>query len=254
VAAQYIVASALRAMLAVCAMICIVAPARADLISDIVYHLTVCGDSGAQPGGECYVQPVQAVPPPGATQAVIDAALIQFFTDTGISDIESISSSITGANHIGFVYGIWSFSAPNDGGTFIGGYIFHNGSILCCNIDGSYLISGLNDNGIFIGHNADFIPFASSDFDAGGISQNLPSIDAASQALWNDMAFGGEGSQFDAIDNANRISGVGTLGAFILTPVDPTQVPEPGSLVLLASALALFMGCLKCIRSGLLTG
>lgn len=223
-----------RAILAVCAMICVAASARADL----VYHLTVCGGDGpAQPGGACFVQNAVGG---GSPVSPTEGALKQFFDNQGLITEPALTFAVLGSNQAGYVYG-----SVSDGYMLNGYFISFQGQVLCCTEDSPFAITGLNDSGIFIGQDDRLFPFASTAFTEFAVADELPTLDETSlQFLAGDPWLFFYMSQFDAIDNQNRISGFGRQGAFLLTPVGAIEtasvVPEPGSLFLLIAALALF--------------
>jgi hypothetical protein len=109
---------------------------------------------------------------------------------------------------------------------------------------------GLNDNGIFIGSDPYFVggAFLGSEITDSAVLGHFPTLDAASKAELNALLspYGGWETffidvgftDFVAIDNDNRISGTSSLGAFVLEPV---QIPEPGTGMLIVTALALLL-------------
>lgn len=222
-----------RAILAVCALICVAAAARADL----VYHLTVCGGDGpAQPGSACFVQNAHG----GGAVGPTEAALKQFLDDQGLITQPALTFAVLGSNQAGYAYG-----SVSDGYLLNGYFISLQGQVLCCTEDSPFAITGLNDSGIFIGQDDGLSPFASTEFTEFAVAPELPTLDEISmQFLAGDPWLFFYQTQFDAIDNQNRISGFGRQGAFLLTPVGASEtasvVPEPGSLFLLIAALALF--------------
>lgn len=213
-------------------------PARADLLSSLVYHLTICGGySAPQPGSPCYVEPAQIAPTP-AMLAGIEDAIAEFYDDAFPNT--TWHPEPAGAIQTGYVYGrLWG-EGPACGGVCDTQFIFYRGEILCCMIDFPWALRGLNDNGIFIGSDGSGFPFL---MEIGSWIEILPTLDAASIAAlkailppryhWADFLFG---STFIAIDNDNRISGFNWLGAYVLTPV-----PEPGSFLLCATAMLLLL-------------
>jgi hypothetical protein len=221
----------------------IASPACANLVSNLVYHLTICGDgthNGPQPGSPCYVQPAQ-VPPPPEMMPIVREAINKSYPE--LLPGHEWYIGIGGSNKQGYVYGRL-YGATLLYSDWDTQFIFYQGQILCCHIDMPYWLGGLNDSGVFIGDDGNGFPFASSEIDSFWVVPYLPNIDASSsKALkvlfppdfseWNYFL---AASYFVAIDNNNRISGVGPLGAFLLTPV-----PEPSTGTVIAAALAIFL-------------
>ncbi|MGD9614830.1 MAG: PEP-CTERM sorting domain-containing protein [Alphaproteobacteria bacterium] len=205
-------------------------PARADLISELVYSLTICGGSGPpQPGSPCYVEQAQA---PIPSLDGLDEAIQEFYDP--YNPAAPLYYGATGANASGYTYG-----SVTDGNNIHAQFVFYQGAILCCTKDFPYLITGLNDNGIFIG-NYPGQSFVSSLINQFEIGPQVPTLDAPSIALLESMMPTGyewEYFWFDiafwSIDNENRISGDSPFGSFVLTPI-----PEPASGLLILTALA----------------
>lgn len=215
-------------------------PAGAELI----YHLTLCGGPEPTPGSPCYVQSVTIAPPQGSTDGLTDAAILNFLVDQGIpaEGLGEISHGIEGANSAGYVWG--NFNALDSAYPL---FVFRDGEVVCCTDDGPWTGISINDNGLVIGSDPDGLPFISplgdptspSIYYPGGI----PDLDAASTALLAslpiDVPFW-DSATFLAIDDTDRVSGVSSFGAFLLTPAN--LIPEPASGLLILSALAILFG------------
>lgn len=226
--------STIRATLAAAALICLAATARADL----VYHLTACGGGAPQPGSPCFVQQEGGPPPANAADGLNEAAFEDFFNGHGLSGNEPYGWTVNGGNKAGYLFG----DLAGQGFFLDTQFVFFQGQVLCCYADFPYRLIALNDHGLFIGDNGGQ-PFVSSEIDPFNVFSGVTALDAASQQFLADQEnWHLDGARFLAIDNADRISGVSAVfGGFILTPVDPAAVPEPGSLVLLVGMLALLM-------------
>ncbi|MGD9618175.1 MAG: PEP-CTERM sorting domain-containing protein [Alphaproteobacteria bacterium] len=240
--------SAFKATLATLALLAVAlpSPARADLISELVYHLTICGGSGIpQPGSACYVEQAQAPIP--SLDGLGDA--LKEFYDPIIPGIDwppdtDWKNAVTGANNMGYVYGLAMSQVHGCGGLCWLSFVYYqpDQKIVFSGKDFPYTITGANDNGLFVGH---YPPngFVFSSEGPNAFVERLPTLDAASIAMLESIMPAGEPANFFwfeggflAIDNANRISGFSSFGPFILTPV-----PEPASSALVLAGLGMML-------------
>ncbi len=229
---------ALKTTLAALALLAVAlpSPSRADLISELVYSLTICGGSGApQPGSPCYVEQAQAPIP--SLDGLGEA--IQEFFDPIFPGID-LSYGITGANNMGYVYGTVDGDGDGCSGSCTTQFVYHQSQqkIVFSGKDFPYVLTGLNDNGIFVGHYPP-LPFAFLAEGPTAFVERLPTLDAASIAMlesivpdYSSTDYFWFDAGFTAIDNANRISGFSGFGSFVLTPI-----PEPASGTLVLTGL-----------------
>jgi hypothetical protein len=198
----------------------------------LTYGLTICGDAAG-----CTVEQANVAPPAESLDG-IDAALAAYYAP--LNPAGPLSYSIQGANSSGLVFGPVSDNVALN--TF---FVYNHGTVECCVTDDPFNIAGLNESGTFIVNypaGRSFIPHVTSDLSALETPTEPVNLNAESQALleetfanWTEFF---ANNTFSAIDNDGRISGQSVLGAYMLTP-ESVEVPEPGSLPLLAAAAAM---------------
>jgi hypothetical protein len=209
--------------------------ARADLIADLVYHITLCGDT---PVGCTVVPPPSEPTPPG-----LDGnAVRDYFVSHGYPDDDIYSLAVQSTNKQGYSFGVAFIATPID---FASAILASGDNILCCIADypSDIVYSGLNNNNILIGSlfQDGFVTTAEA-FDP----THIPTLDEASRDLLESLGLQWEQGFpiFFAVDDKNRISGgFGFTDYFLLTPI-----PEPNGLMQLATALALLMLGVACRR------
>lgn len=201
-----------------------------------VFHMTVCGEVA----GACYIAPPAAPPPDAGNGLTADMIRGYLAAHIPVGD-GPISYTVTGAN-AGYVYG-----RVLGGNAIDTQFIYKDGQVGCCFLDWPYSLTAVNDSGLFIGRDPEFLPFAGQ----AGSPEHIALDDASAGAL---VALGHTpdltGFRLTAIDDDDRIAGDGPLGWFLLTPVEllagvpvfgirgPVGVPEPGSAALLVTLLA----------------
>lgn len=227
--------------------------ARAEPVTDLTYHLTVCGADAVT----CRVDPAPlgSVAPAGLSEASLRA----FLAGYGAAPDVSVSYDLVGVNANGYAYGrLYSDYFGAGAASFVAG----DSGVFCCAFDAVDLtLAGVNDRNLAIVNlpsiGAPWLAYL-PDFDRSG----FPTLDAASLDALRGLAAPGvdpyatfNGATFDAIDDADRVGGFSfnpALGYFLLEPVvnapaagaasAVAAVPEPGALALLLTALALGAG------------
>jgi hypothetical protein len=221
-------------------------PAHADLATD-VYHLTICGGfTPPRPNSRCFVRNQGGPPPGNAIHSLNAASFDEYFTNwLGVPQGLDYSFTIEGGSKSGFLYGSVTHETTDDFSAFDGEFFSLRGTVLQVELNAEaegLQITSINDNGIVIGYNGQ-IAFSSDVFDMP-LHETLWNLDDPSFDIIRSAGVGltdFEDATFLALDDRNRISGISSLGAFLLTPADLLPVPEPSSLDLLAGALGMLL-------------
>jgi hypothetical protein len=213
-------------------------PAAAIPAHDLVFHLTLCDQSEMWENSPCYVEQAPSAPIPVGAKEWIAAGLTEKFNPSFQFPPQSVN--ILGSDTAGHIIGLVNYEAYNIH------FIAKDGTILCCWEDFPWTLYAINAHGIVIG-TTNYTPSVGH---ASQFAHARPVLDNSSAALieqiYPDMPpgtfFSVEGlrTRFISIDNENRIFGDNRDYWFRLTLVSPaSQIPEPGGIFLLATALGL---------------
>jgi hypothetical protein len=206
-------------------LLIVVAPAKADL----TFNMTLCGGS-YQP---CVTTGEHRQPAPAEVVGLGEEAFYEYFRaflpSTALPPLTpgmfswSIAGSAPGGIVIGRVDGISGIHT---------GFVFRGGKIVCCTLDDPFALLDMNIKGVMAGTDEFGLPALFRLPSATPTGQ--PAL-LAFQVL--NRQFTLFGTHFLGVDNLNRVFGSTAAGqAFVLDPTVPA-VPEPGSIVLLATAL-----------------
>lgn len=198
-----------------------------------IYHLVSC----TQHAGECAAFNATNGPPPADyLNGFNQEAFRTYYESEGYHPTEDFSIEITGFNSSGVVYG-----RVLDGGiaAFDTQFIFYRGGVSCCIIDFPFVINDLNDNGYFVGMNADGFGYVTLGIvpDAAAI-YSVPTFDPTSQAILDSFSFPWSWD-FLAIDNNNTILAEYYDQRYLFVP--KALIPEPGSSMVITGLIVLFL-------------